>query len=146
METEAEGSAKPSSLSGESMNPFWLQICPRPSAAAPVNSRRQEWAESQWTHLRDCLLSLLFSILTPLHRLFGFFLQPGNINLQFLLLAEETCVLRKSSIPVRHLETSDANASPSVRDTQWARALARSEFYSSQPYSLKQYFHHRRQR
>lgn len=59
-----------------------------------------------WAHLGGCLLGLLFRILTPLHRLLSFLLHPGYIHLQFLLLAEETRVLRKSSILIRQVEIS----------------------------------------
>lgn len=122
---------------GNQWNTFWLQMCPCPLATAPLNSVRQDWVGGQWTHLSGCLLGLLFCILTLLYHLFSFFLHLGNISLQFLLLAEEACVLKKSSIPIRQVKASNVNASWSVQDMQWESALARSKFYYSEPYSLK---------
>lgn len=63
-------------------------------------------SRQSWTHLSGCLLGLLFCILTALHRLLSFLLHPGYIHLQFLLLAEETRVLKKSSILIRKVEIS----------------------------------------
>lgn len=100
-------------------NPFWLQIGLCPLATAPVNSGGQERASSQWTHLSGCLLGLLFCISTSLHCIFNLLLHPDNISLQFLLLAEQTCILRESSSLVMPVETSSANASWSVWDLQW---------------------------
>lgn len=100
-------------------NPFWLQIGLYPLATAPVNSGGQEWASSHWTHLSGCLLGLLFYVSTSLHCIFNFLLHPDNISLQFLLLAEQTCILRESSSLVMQVETSSANASWSVWDLQW---------------------------
>lgn len=118
-------------------NSFWLQSCLCPLATALVNSGRQEWASSQWTHLGGRLLGLLFCILTPLRCLFGFFLHPGNIDLQFLLPAEEASVLKQSSTLIRQVEARDAKASWSVEDTQGEWARASSELCYRQPQSAK---------
>lgn len=122
------------------MDPFWLQVCLCPLATATVSSGRQEWASSPWSPLGGCPLGRLFCILTPLRQLFGSFLHPGSINFQFLPPAEDPHVLRKSSTFIRQIETRDTEASLSAQDMQWEWTRARNEFYSRQPYSVKQRF------
>ena len=88
------------------MGSFLAAAWPLPLATAPVSPGRQGASRQSGTHLGGRLLGLLLCILTPLHRLLSFLLHPGHIHLQFLLLAEETRVLRKSSILIRQVEIS----------------------------------------
>ena len=98
---------------------FVCSFAPAPWLLLPSTLEdRSKQAVNGPTSVGSCLLGLLFCILTPLHRLFSFLLHPGNTNLQFLLLAEETRALRKSGILIRQVEISGANASWCVQDMQ----------------------------
>ena len=121
------------------MESFWAADWPPPLGYCS-NFGRQEWGGSQCTHLSGCLLGLLFCILTPLHCLFDFLLHPGKIILQFLLLAKETCILRKSSYLVRQSWDQQMQTQACLFGTGNGRRIGPRLFYSSQPHSLKQYF------